>query len=125
MDHTSSEGIPSTKSEYKINAHDDGLHPEVSHALGSSADLEVKPKVHFNIWACLGVNFSITATPIAIGTMLALAIGVGGPPFFFYEYLFAGIGQLVLCVAMAEVASAIPHSTGMCHGKLHLQKEYC
>lgn len=74
---------------------------------------QIKPQVHFNIWTCLGVNFSVTATPIAIGTFLALAIGVGGPPIFFYEYIFAGIGQLILCVAMAEVASAIPHSTGM------------
>jgi len=113
MGHSSSEDLPSTKLESKVEARDDGLQPEVSHAPGSSDDLEVKPKVHFNIWACLGVNFSITATPIAIGTMLALAIGVGGPPFFFYEYLFAGVGQLFLCVAMAEVASAIPHSTGM------------
>lgn len=70
------------------------------------------PKVHFNIWSCLGVNFSISATPIAIGTMLVLAVGVGGPPIFFYEFLFAGTGQVILATAMAELASAIPHSTG-------------
>lgn len=72
----------------------------------------VRPKVHFNIWSCLGVNFSISATPISIGTMLVLAVGVGGAPIFFYEFLFAGTGQLILAIAMAELASAIPHSTG-------------
>ena len=70
------------------------------------------PKVHFNVWAALGVNFSITATPLTAGTYLALAVGVGGSPIFFYEYIFAAFFQIVLCLGMAEIASAIPHSSG-------------
>ena len=73
---------------------------------------EVKPKVHFNLLSCLGVNFSITATPVAIGTYLALSIGTGGPPFFFFDFLYAGFFQIILCLALAELASAIPHSSG-------------
>lgn len=41
---------------------------------------EVKPQVHFNLWSCLGMNFSISSTPLAIGTYLSLAVGVGVRP---------------------------------------------
>lgn len=73
---------------------------------------EARPEVHFNLWAVLGVNFSITATPLTVGTYLALAVGVGGSPIFFYEYIFAAFFQLILCLGMAEIASSIPHSSG-------------
>ncbi|OJD19126.1 hypothetical protein AJ78_00912 [Emergomyces pasteurianus Ep9510] len=76
---------------------------------------EASPKINFSLLSCLGVNFSITATPLAIGTYLALSIGTGGPPFFFYEFVFAGIGQIILCLALAELASSFPHALGPAH----------
>ncbi|KAJ6189019.1 hypothetical protein N7519_003927 [Penicillium mononematosum] len=72
----------------------------------------VNAKPHFNFLGCLGMNFSISMTPLAIGTYLSLSIGTGGPPFFLYEFIFAGLGQIVLCVALAEMASGLPHSSG-------------
>ncbi|GMG23015.1 unnamed protein product [Aspergillus oryzae var. brunneus] len=60
-------------------------------------------------WGALGMNFTITAAPISIGSFLALAIGLGGSPFFFYGFLFTGLGQLILCLAAAEIASSRPH----------------
>jgi amino acid permease len=102
-----------------INEHVTTIDIESSdkHSTSCSADAtppegEVKPQVHFNLLSCLGLNFSITATPLSVGTYLALAVGVGGPPIFFFEFVFAGFGQLVLALALAELASAIPHSTG-------------
>lgn len=64
-------------------------------------------------WGALGMNFTITAAPISIGSFLALAIGLGGPPFFFYGFLFTGLGQLILCLAAAEIASSRPHLVGL------------
>ncbi|KAK2743503.1 hypothetical protein FQN57_004800 [Myotisia sp. PD_48] len=86
-----------------------------SEARSEIQDAEPAPKVHFSVLSCLGVNFSISATPLAIGSYLALSIGTGGPPFFFYEFIFAGIGQIILCVALAELASSFPHSLGPAH----------
>ncbi|KAE8370581.1 hypothetical protein BDV27DRAFT_140200 [Aspergillus caelatus] len=63
----------------------------------------------FSFLGALDMNFTITAAPISIGSFLALTIGLGGPPFFFYGFLFTGLGQLVLCLAAAEIASSMPH----------------
>lgn len=105
------EAFKPSERERHTNTYED----PTGHNLADGADVSigvVKPKVHFNLWSCLGLNFSITATPLAIGTFLSLAVGVGGPPMFFYEFIFAGTFQVILAVAMAELASAIPHSTG-------------
>jgi choline transport protein len=69
-------------------------------------------KRHLSIRASIGVNYSISATPLTVGSNLALAIGVGGSPMFFYRFLFTGFFQIILCLAMAELASAMPHSSG-------------
>ncbi|BAE62222.1 unnamed protein product [Aspergillus oryzae RIB40] len=63
-------------------------------------------------WGALGMNFTITAAPISIGSFLALAIGLVEPSFFFYGFLFTGLGQLILCLAAAEIASSRPHPVG-------------
>ncbi|KAK6823054.1 hypothetical protein RU639_006103 [Aspergillus parasiticus] len=66
------------------------------------------------------MNFTITAAPISIGSFLALTIGLGGPPFFFYGFLFIGLGQLVLCLAAAEIASSMPHPLGQAYWVVRL-----
>ncbi|KAE8317377.1 hypothetical protein BDV41DRAFT_561593 [Aspergillus transmontanensis] len=66
------------------------------------------------------MNFTITAAPIPIGSFLALTIGLGGPPFFFYGFLFIGLGQLFLCLAAAEIASSMPHPLGQAYWVVRL-----
>src|SRR5690348_4679517 len=73
---------------------------------------EVQPKVHFNLFHTLAINFSITCTPLSIGAYLSLIIGLGGSPFYIWGFLFASVFQLILGLAVAEIASAIPHSSG-------------
>jgi choline transport protein len=94
----------------------DALHIERREDLPASA-IEgthevIQLKRHFSIWASIGVNYSVSATPLTVGSNLALAIGVGGSPMFFYGFLFTGFFQMILCLAMAELASAMPHSSG-------------
>ena len=71
---------------------------------------ELKPR--FNIWAAIGIGFSITATPLAVGVYLVLILGAGGSPFFFYSFLVAAMGQLAVCLCLAEIASVFPHASG-------------
>ncbi|KAB8207940.1 amino acid permease-domain-containing protein [Aspergillus parasiticus] len=74
---------------------------------GSIQIINSDAQEHF--WGALAMNFTITAAPISIGSFLALTIGLGGPSFFLYGFLFIGLGQLVLCLAAAEIASSMPH----------------
>ena len=69
-------------------------------------------RVHFNLVQTLGMIFSITAPPIGIGLYLSLIVGVGGFRFYIWGYLFSAFFQLITCLAVAELASAIPHSSG-------------
>lgn len=72
----------------------------------------LKPKVHFRFWQTLGMNFSLTCTPMAIGSYLALIGGLGGFPYFVWCFVFAGSFQILLGTTIAELASALPHSSG-------------
>lgn len=74
----------------------------------------LKPKVHFRLWQTLGMNFSLTCTPMAVGSYLALIGGLGGFPYFVWCFVFAGSFQIVLGTTIAELASALPHSSGSC-----------
>lgn len=73
---------------------------------------QVKPKVHFNLLSAIGVQYSVTAPPIAIGAYLSLVIGLGGSPAYFWGFILMGVMQTATCLAVAELASAIPHSSG-------------
>lgn len=66
----------------------------------------------FSLWSVLGVNYSLTCTPIAIGTYLSVSIGVGGSPVFFFGYILAACMNLVICACLAEMAAIFPHSSG-------------
>lgn len=66
----------------------------------------------FNVWSIIGMNFSLTATPLAIGSYLVFTVGVGGSPFFIYGYIFAVLMQLAVCLSLAEIAAALPHVSG-------------
>lgn len=75
-------------------------------------DGKMKPKVHFSLLGAIGVQYSVTSAPVAIGTYLSLAIGLGGSPAYFWGYFIVGLFQFATCLATAELASAIPHSSG-------------
>lgn len=85
------------------------INNEVVHIDTQTADAM---RQHFNLWATLGMNYSITGTPIAMGTFLAFVVGVGGSPVFVFAYIVAAIFQLVVCTSLAELVAAFPHSTG-------------
>lgn len=72
----------------------------------------LKPKVHFRLWQTLGMNFSLTCTPMAVGSYLALIGGLGGFPYYVWCFVFAGSFQILLGTTIAELASALPHSSG-------------
>ncbi|KAJ9635626.1 hypothetical protein H2204_005800 [Knufia peltigerae] len=86
---------------------------------------EVQPKVHFNLWHSLAMNFSITCTPLAIGAYLSLVIGLGGSPYYIWAFLFGSFFQLILGLAVAEIASSIPHSSGPAYWVQHLAPTKC
>lgn len=87
---------------------------ETSHGAGeSSANYEIAElKPRFSVLAAIGIQFSISATPLAIGGYLTFILGVGGSPFFFYGFIVASIGQIFLCASLAEIAAVHPHASG-------------
>lgn len=96
----------------KTLGHGQTCEPVLSAGGESLATGQIKPKVHFKRWQTLGMNFSITATPVAIGTYLSLVMGLGGTPYYIWGFVFAAGFQLVVGLVVAEIASAIPHSSG-------------
>lgn len=78
---------------------------------------ELRPR--FNVLAAIGIQYSISATPLAVGGYLTFILGVGGSPFFFYCFIVAATGQLLICTSLAEIAAVYPHASGMRHS-LHL-----
>jgi hypothetical protein len=73
---------------------------------------EVKPKTHFSLLGAIGVQYSLTSAPLAIGFYLSMVIGLGGSPAYFWGFIVMGFFQLFVCLAICELASAIPHSAG-------------
>lgn len=65
----------------------------------------------FNLFSTLGMSFSITATPLGIGTYLSAVIGVGGSPVYFFAYLVAVGLNLLVCISLAEIAAVHPHAS--------------
>jgi hypothetical protein len=66
----------------------------------------------FNLWSTIGIQFSVTAAPLGIAGYTTLITGVGGSPFYFWGFLVAVIGQLLVAVSLAELSSAYPHTSG-------------
>ncbi|KAJ5376424.1 hypothetical protein N7509_013310 [Penicillium cosmopolitanum] len=66
----------------------------------------------FNIWSTIGIQFSVIAPPLAIASYTTLITGVGGSAFYFWGFLVAAIGQTLVAISLAELASAYPHTSG-------------
>ncbi|KAJ5205112.1 uncharacterized protein N7498_005991 [Penicillium cinerascens] len=49
-------------------------------------EIEITPKKNFGLLTAMGVQYSVTGAPIAIGTYLSLAIGLGGSPAYFWGF---------------------------------------
>lgn len=73
---------------------------------------DARSKVHFSMLGALGLQFSITGAPITLGTYLSLTIGAGGSPGYFWGFVMVGFFQFIVGLAVAELASALPHSSG-------------
>lgn len=75
-------------------------------------------RITFNLWSTLGLVYSVTATPVAIGSYLTFSLVLGGSPFYVYGYIFAVGFNIVLCIALAEISSLFPHPSGEYNGRM-------
>lgn len=66
----------------------------------------------FRLWSTLGMQFSVSSTPLSLGTYLSFVIGIGGSPVFFFGYLLACVMGLCVCTSLAEIAAVYPHASG-------------
>lgn len=96
-------------------------HNGADHAIGlvDSIDLKTELTESFNIWSALGLQYSLTSTPLAVGSYLASVIGVGGSPTFVFGYIFAVACNLCICVSLAEIAAVHPHTSGISTPRKH------
>jgi choline transport protein len=69
-------------------------------------------KSRFSVLSAIGIQYSISATPLAVGSYITFVLGAGRSPFFFYAFCVAAAGQLLVCTSMAEIASVFPHASG-------------
>lgn len=81
---------------------------QTSSIYGSVRDMDKK----ITVWSALGVAYSATCAPIAILIFLSLTIGTGGSPVFIYSYIISTIMNMFVCISLAEMSSARPHSSG-------------
>ncbi|KIM95843.1 hypothetical protein OIDMADRAFT_45128 [Oidiodendron maius Zn] len=77
--------------------------------VGNVEEFHQKP---FSLWSTLGLAFSVTCTPLSIGSYLAVSIGVGGSPVFFFGFIFSALMNLCICLSLAEISAVYPHALG-------------
>ncbi|KAJ6001079.1 hypothetical protein N7481_001488 [Penicillium waksmanii] len=83
-----------------------------SHEIGIGDVQVVGLDKPFRLWSALGISFSVTSVPLAIGTYLSVSVGVGGSPVYFFGYIVSVIFNLCICASLAELAAVFPHSSG-------------
>ncbi|KAL2421941.1 Choline transport protein [Exophiala dermatitidis] len=69
-------------------------------------------KERFNVWSTVGILFSVTNTPVVLGTFLATVVGVGGSPVFIWGYIMGFALNMCICTSLAEIAAVYPHASG-------------
>jgi amino acid permease len=104
--------MPAVMTEKKIPQKAQAANSIHEQHVGCGTVQNVQVEKSFNLWSTLGISFSITSTPIAIGTYLSVSIGVGGSPVFFFGYILAVCMNLCICASLAEMAAVYPHSSG-------------
>lgn len=81
----------------------------------SSVDVGFVVELHqrrFNLWSTLGLAFSVSCTPLSIGSYLSVSVGVGGSPVFFFGYIFSALMNICVCLSLAEISAVYPHALG-------------
>ncbi|KAH6980624.1 putative amino acid transporter [Ilyonectria sp. MPI-CAGE-AT-0026] len=66
----------------------------------------------FGVYSVIGMSYSLSATPMAIGTYLVFTVGVGGSPFFLYCFILTFVFNVISTLSLAELASIYPHASG-------------
>lgn len=100
---------PAQKSRQGLSVSGESATPE---SASSRQEKDDARQQHFNLWSTVGINYTSINTPLSIGTYMAFSIGVGGSPVYIFGYIMAVSFQFLLCVSLAELAAAFPHSTG-------------
>jgi hypothetical protein len=85
---------------------------DFGHEIGIGDVQAVRLDKPFNIWSALGISFSVTSVPLAIGTYLSVSVGVGGSPVYFFGYIVSVVFNLCICASLGELAAVFPHSSG-------------
>ncbi|CAG9988311.1 unnamed protein product [Clonostachys byssicola] len=76
---------------------------------------EIALKERFSLLSTIGIQFSLAAAPLAIGSYANVVQGIGGGPFLFWGTLVACVFQTLVCLSVAELASSFPHTLAMSH----------
>ncbi|KAL4769299.1 amino acid/polyamine transporter I [Aspergillus nidulans var. acristatus] len=69
-------------------------------------------QTRFSLWSTIGIQFAVATPPLAIPSYTVLIVGAGGSPFFFWAFLLAAVGQMLIAFSLAELASAYPDASG-------------
>ena len=80
--------------------------------LGSGQVTQLKER--FSLWSTVGLLYSVTNTPVMLGTFLATVVGVGGSPVFIWGYILSFALNMCVCTSLAEIAAVYPHASGEC-----------
>lgn len=72
----------------------------------------VQLKERFGLISTIGLYFSLGAAPLSIGSYMTVISGAGGGAFLFWGTLVAFFFQMLVCLSLAEVSSAFPHTIG-------------
>ena len=70
---------------------------------------------HFNLLTLAGVGLVVGNVWPALGGSILVAIYNGGPPGVLYEFITVSIFYWIVAASIAELASAIPSSSGVYH----------
>ncbi|KAI7763026.1 hypothetical protein LZL87_011169 [Fusarium oxysporum] len=100
--------------DFKAEKINSSSHQRDSNA-GDKLDVEIcevaELKHRFSVIAAVGIQYSISATPLAVGAYLTFILGLGGSPYFFFGFIVTAVGQILLCVSLAEIAAVYPHAS--------------
>lgn len=90
-------------SDKATNADDEQLR-----ALGYTSEFERS----MSFWENFSLGFTYLSPVVGVYSVFALALTSGGPPMF-WNYIFVGIGQLLVCLVFGEVVSQYPIAGGL------------
>ncbi len=72
-----------------------------------------------SFWENFSLGFTYLSPVVGVYSVFAMALRAGGPPMF-WNYLFVGLGQFLVCLVFGEVVSQYPISGGLYPWSLRL-----